>query len=198
MGRLRGFSKLRSCFFQVCRGVQQGSDLGRVIFTLFINDFLASLPSSVNCCVYADDLAIWSSSSVPAAVEATQEALTRLKRWSEYWRLPLNRSKCETSFFTVDLYQADLQLRVVLFSSPPLQSHSTAPPLFQSHSNVSWVTFDRAFSFAKHVSSLKAKFFPRLKTLRYISASLWGPSKESLSLVYKAFLQPLLTCASPR
>ena len=44
---------------------------------------------------------------------------------------------------------------------------------------------------------LKAKFFPRLKALRCISASSWGPSKESLSHLYKAFLQPLLTYTSP-
>ena len=38
------------------------------------------------------------------------------------------------------------------------------------------VTFNRTLSFSKHVSSLKAKFFPRLKALRCISASSWGPS----------------------
>ena len=54
-----------------------------------------------------------------------------------------------------------------------------------------------ALSFSKHVSSLKAKFFPRLKALRCISASSWGPSKESLSVLYKSFLRPLLTYASP-
>ena len=59
------------------------------------------------------------------------------------------------------------------------------------------VTFDRTLSFAKHVSLLKAKFFPRLKALRCVSASSWGPSKESLSLLYKAFLRPLLTSPSP-
>ena len=58
-------------------------------------------------------------------------------------------------------------------------------------------TFDRTLSFSKHVSSLKAKFFPRLKALRCISASSWGPSKESLSLLYKTFLRSLLTYASP-
>ena len=52
-------------------------------------------------------------------------------------------------------------------------------------------------SFSKLVSSLKAKFFPRLKALRCISASSWGPSKESLSLLYQSFLRSLLTYASP-
>ena len=44
---------------------------------------------------------------------------------------------------------------------------------------------------------LKAKFFPRLKALRCISASSLGPSKKSLTFLYKAFLRPLLTYASP-
>ena len=57
--------------------------------------------------------------------------------------------------------------------------------------------FDCTLSFSKHVSLVKAKFFPCLKALHCISASSWGPSKESLSLLYKSFLQPLLTYASP-
>ena len=65
-------------------------------------------------------------------------------------------------------------------------------------STFSGVTFDRTLSFSKHVSLLKAKFFPRLRALRRISASSWGPSQESLSLLYKSFLRPLLTYASPR
>ena len=59
------------------------------------------------------------------------------------------------------------------------------------------VNFNRTLSFSKHVSSLRAKFFPRLKALRCISASSWGPSKKSLSFLHKAFLWPLLTYALP-
>ena len=100
----------KSHSFRVRRGVTQGSVLGPVLFSLFVNDLPASLSSSVSCSLYADDLAIWSSSpSVPTAVEATQGALFRLERWSEYWCLPLNPSKCEASFFSVDPHQANLQ-----------------------------------------------------------------------------------------
>ena len=75
----------KSRSFRVRRGVPQGSVLGPVLFSLFINDLPVSLPSSVSCSLYADNLAIWSSSPlVPTAVEVTQEALIRLDRWSEY------------------------------------------------------------------------------------------------------------------
>ena len=177
----------KSRSFRVRRGVLQGSVFGPVLFSLFINDLPASLPSSVSCSLYADDLAIWSSSpSVPTAVEATQGA--RLERWSEYWCFPLNPSKCEASFFSVDPHQAKLQPNLLLLG---YRLRFNPTPTFL------WVTFDRTLSFTKYVSSLNAKFFPRLKALRCISASSWVPSKESLSVLYKSFLRPLLTYASP-
>ena len=163
--------------------------LALYFFYLFINDLPASLPSSVSCSLYADNVAIWSSSPlVPTAVEATQGALFRLERWSEYWCLPLNPSKCEAAFLSVDPHQANLQPNLLLLGS---RLHFNPTPTFLG------VTFDRTLSFSKHVSSLKPKFFPRLKALRCISASSWGPSKESLSVLYKSFLQSLLTYASP-
>ena len=178
----------KSHCFRVRRGVPQGSVLGPVLFSLFINDLPASLRSSVSCSLYADDLAIWSSSPlVLTAVEATQGALFRLERWSEYWCLPLNPSKCEASFFAVDPHQANLQPNLLLLGSR-LRLNPT--PTFLG------VTIDRTLSFSKHVPSLKAKFFPRLQALPCISVSSWDRSKKSLSLLYKSFLR-LLIYASP-
>ena len=120
------------------RGVLQGSVLGPVLFSFFINNLPASLPSSISCSLYADDLAIWSSSpSVPTAVEATQGALFRLERWSEYWCLPLNPSKCEASF-SVDPHQANLQPNLLLLGS---RLHFNPTPTFLG------VTFDCTFFF---------------------------------------------------
>ena len=173
----------KSRSFRVCRGVPQGSVLGPVLFSLFINDLPTSLLSSVSWSLYADDLAIWSSSpSVPTGMEATQGTLFRLERWSEYWCLPLNPSKCEACFFSVDPHQANLQSNLLLLGFR-LRFNSTSTFL--------GVTFDRTFSFSKHESSLRAEFFPRLKALRCIFASSWGPSKESFSLLYKSFLRSL-------
>ena len=110
-----------------------------------------------------------------------------MERWSEYWCLPLNPSKCEASLFSVDPHQANLQPNLLLLGSR-LRFNPT--PTFLG------VTFDHTLSFSKHVSSLKAKFFPRLKALCCISASSWGPYKESLSVLFKSFLCPLFTYTS--
>ena len=183
------FQNHKSRSFRVRRGVPQASVLCPVLFFLFINDLPASLPSSVSCSLYTDDLAIWSYFPlVPTTVEVTQGALFRWERWSEYWCLPLNPSKCEASFFSVDPHQANLQPILLLLNSR-LRFNPT--PAFLG------VTFDHTLSFSKHVSSLKAKSFPRLKALRCISGSSWGPSKETLALLYKSFLRLLLTYASP-
>ena len=82
-------------------------------------------------------------------------------------------------------------------TSSPTSSYSAPASVSIQLPTFLGVTFDRTLSFSKHVSLLKAKFFPRLKAIRCISTSSWGPSKESLSLLYKSFLWPLLTYASP-
>ena len=82
-------------------------------------------------------------------------------------------------------------------TSSPTSSYLAPASVFNRTPTFLGVTFDRTLSFSKHVSLLKVKLFPRLKALRCISASSWGSSNESLSVLFKAFLWPLLTYASP-
>ena len=117
----------KSCSFRVCWGVPQAFVLGPVLFSLFINDLPASLPSSDSWLLYADDLAIWSSFPlVPTVVEATQRALFRLELCSEYWYLPLHPSKCEAFFFSVNPHQANLQPNLS-YSAPAFVSIQLQP-----------------------------------------------------------------------
>ena len=46
----------KSYIFRVRRGVRQRSVLGSVLVILFINDLPASLPSSISCSLYADEI----------------------------------------------------------------------------------------------------------------------------------------------
>ena len=121
-------------------------------------------------------------------MEATQGALFRLERWSEYWRLPLNPRKCEASFFSKDPHQTNLQPNLLLLNS-----------CFRFNPTLTFlrVTIDRTFSFSKHVSLLKAKFFPRLKALHCISASSWSPSKSLFLFCTNLFFGPFSLILHP-
>ena len=113
--------------------------------------------------------------------------------WSaglEYWCLPLKSSKCEceASFFSVDPHQAHLLPNLLSLGS----RHRFNPtPTFLG------VTFDRTLFFSKHVSSLKAKFFPCLKALRCISASSWAPLRSPSFFCIKLFSGPFSLTPHP-
>ena len=160
--------------FRIRRGVPQGSVLGPVLFILFVDDITKDLPRDAHASLYADDLAIWSSSPDPLkASSVVQSSLAVLETWSNLWRLPLNPKKCESSFFSTDPHQATFQPRLNLLGFPLLFNPT---PKFLG------VTFDRNLSFGAHVQSLCSKFYPRHKALRSIATASWGPTKESLSL----------------
>ena len=187
-------SKVRICNsysrpFRLRRGVPQGSVLGPVLFSLYINDLPTFLPASVKTSLYADDLAIWAfSPSVECATSVVQAALNRLVEWSSKWRLPLNPLKCETSFFSLDPYQSRIQ-----------QSLHILNTLLKFNPNPTFlgVTFDRTLSFKHHVLSLRKKFHSRFRGFRSIPSASWGPLKESFCTLYNAFIRPILTYASP-
>ena len=84
-------------------------------------------------------------------------------------------------------------------TSSPTSSYSTPASVSITLQIFLGAIFDRTLSFSKNVSSLKPgfSFVSRVKALRCISASSWGLSKESLSLLRKVFLRSLLTYASP-
>ena len=96
--------------------------------------------------------------------------------------------KCETSFFSLDPYQSHIQPSLYILNTPLK---------FNPHPTFLGVTFDRTLSFKHHVLSLRKKFHSRFRAFRSIASASWGPSKESLCTVYKAFIRPILTYAFP-
>ena len=118
----------RSLSFRIRRGVPQGSVLGPVLFILFVDDITKNLPRGAHAFLYADDLAIWSSSpDLHKASSVVRSSIAVLETWSNLWRLPLNSKKCESYFFSTDPRQATFQPRMNLLVSlscsiPPLNS----------------------------------------------------------------------------
>ena len=108
--------------------------------------------------------------------------------WSNLWRLSLNPKKCEPSFFFTVTHQATFQPLLNLLGIP--LSFNTTPKFLG-------ITFDRTLFVEAHVQPLCSKFYPSHKAIHSIATASRGPMKESLSLLYKAFMRPVLTYASP-
>jgi hypothetical protein len=83
-------------FLLVDKGVPQGSVLGALLFSLFINDLCAMVTSMYH--VYADDFQIYAGDTVDnfaCCVERLNADLRRIHQWSIEYGLTLNAGKTQ-------------------------------------------------------------------------------------------------------
>jgi retron-type reverse transcriptase len=76
----------------VSSGVPQGSVLGPLLFTLYINDIPSKIAHS-DCRLYADDTLLCSDADEQNSIRL-QNDITSLQVWSQQWCMPFNTSKC--------------------------------------------------------------------------------------------------------
>ena len=81
----------------VTSGVPQGSVVGPMLFSIFIND----LPDYVSpgCCVrmFADDCMVYSKISSEEDSRHIQQDLDALQMWERDWLMKFNPEKCQSS-----------------------------------------------------------------------------------------------------
>ena len=78
----------------VLSGIPQGSILGPILFTIFINDLPESIQS--NCRIFADDTKLYNISTNHTAI---QQDLFSLQKWSDTWNLHFNIAKCNVMHY---------------------------------------------------------------------------------------------------
>ena len=90
---------IRSEYLSVTKGIPQGSVLGPVLFTIYIND-IASALENCNAHLYADDTVLsCSADTVQLAVENLQLSFTALQNALVDLKLGLNASKTKFMLF---------------------------------------------------------------------------------------------------
>ena len=75
----------------VTSGVPQGSDLGPILFLIYIND----LPDDISSRPFADDTALYLTIEGADDGLALQKNLDKLAVWEARWDMEFNPSKCQ-------------------------------------------------------------------------------------------------------
>lgn len=92
------YNGFHSNIYKVTSGVPQGSNLGPLLFLIFIND----LNNQITCqkLLFADDLKIFSPIKTACDCDSLQADLDNLTHWCSLNLLDLNISKCKTITFS--------------------------------------------------------------------------------------------------
>jgi ribonucleases P/MRP protein subunit RPP40 len=78
----------------VTSGVPQGSVLGPLLFSIYINDLDDGIIGKI--LKFADDTKIIGKVSTPLEIKSLQCDLDKLMKWSKDWLMPFNIQKCHT------------------------------------------------------------------------------------------------------
>ena len=160
---------------KVISGIPQGSILGPVLFTVFINDLPDNIEST--CKVFADDTKIYNTPRNNAII---QRDLCKLEDWSNNWQLYFNTAKCKVLHIGKNNPEMDYKMK-----------------LGDSHINISkcehekdlGVTFDKYLSFDVHINNAISK---ANKMLGLVKRSFNFLDHTTFLMLYKALIRPHL------
>ena len=166
-------------------GVPQGSILGPLLFSLYIND-ITHAASKCKIILYADDTAIYFSHENAAEIQlALREDFNAVSEWLELNKLTLNASKTKCMFFGT----ASMLAR----ASPLVLSHRGCTIEHVSIFKYLGVTLDSELKFDSHLSSLCKKISSRIGVLGRIRRYL--PLKHRI-MIFNAIILPHFDYAS--
>ena len=163
----------------VLSGIPQGSILGPILFTVFINDMPSALQSM--CYIFADDTKILNKSS---KMNSIQNDIDNLQDWSDQWNLYFNISKCHV---------------LHIGNSNPhneytMKHDSTNLKVSECKEEKDLgVTFDQQLKFDSHVNRIVGK---ANQVLGMVKRAFTLDDTQTFVKLYKTFVRPHLEYAN--
>lgn len=171
-----------SLFYEATSGVPQGSVLGPLLFSIFIND-VSSVIHDCHFLLYADDVKIFKAISNTASCSALQRAITSFSYWCSRNKLLINTSKTKVMTYT-------RKTDSILFS---YNINSEALPRVVEVKDLG-VKFDSKLSFSPHVREITRRALRSLGVVCRLSKEFTEPG--SLLKLYTTICRPQLEYAS--
>jgi hypothetical protein len=164
-------------------GVPQGSVLGPVLFTIFINDMPDVVQSVLR--LFADDTKVGREIRSVRDTETLQSDLDALCKWSDDWLLPFNTAKCK-------LMHIGKNNTRQAYTMPKDGGRRNIEEVEEEKDL--GVVLDDKLSFDKHILSKVSKANQVLGVIRRTFKFL---DREAFMTLYKAMVRPHLEYAAP-
>ena len=164
-------------------GVPQGSVLGPLLFTLYVND-LSQFVSLSSCNLYADDTVIYCAGNDVSDVQVKlQSSITEVSKWYRANRLVLNAEKCNVMTVSSSYVQNDPVLNISLDDHILKQVNVIDYLGVKIDNKISWYPYIR-----KLCSSLGC-CVSKLSRVRNVAP------REVLNKIYLSSIQPVIDYA---
>ena len=164
-------------------GVPQGSLLSPLLYNLYTSDIPKSIGSDL--ALYADDICIYDKAKTPMyAYLSVQRHLKDIGRWANLSRIKINAEKCSAIAFS----------RKRRVNVPRLLLDNVYIDFVQEFRYLG-VLLHRRLNWSKHCRAMRSK---ALQSLGSLIPLMKSPLPLNLKLLlYKAYIRPQMTYASP-
>ena len=161
--------------------VPQGSILGPLLWNIYFNDLLQSLPVAS---AYADDCTLshsYNREDTANIIETTNRQLNNIIAWGKRWQVKFAAEKTQALLISRSREDANLLERQLKFGEDTLTIKDSI--------NILGIEVDSKLSFDRHLESVARKASLRVTLLRRVRHLL---DAEGLMTLYKAQVRPIM------
>lgn len=169
-------------------GVPQGSCLSPTLYNIYTSD----VPTLDNCeiAMYADDSAVLCSSECPLKITHNLEtALDKLTAHYNKWKIQINPSKTQATYFTNRRAQRYLPQRNLRHNNSELE--------WKSDTKYLGVNLDKKLKFTIHIDQTVKKSHQIIRTLYPLINRKSKLNLNNKLLLYKSVFRPVITYGCP-
>ncbi|ETO08846.1 hypothetical protein RFI_28541 [Reticulomyxa filosa] len=174
-------------------GVPQGSALSPLLFLLYINDITQTVQDPIQCGMFADDVALWTSiytsdqQEMQRQLNLLQQSLNNVSLWASRWKMLLAPDKTQSITFRMKNKAKYPKMQLTL-NNIPIQDTEQVKYL--------GLIMDSNLTYQRHINYVYGKTAKKLGYLTFL-CSYKGirPSLSVYNLLYKAIIRPSLEYA---